>query len=421
MFYRFVRVLLRGALGQFFKQIRLRGAPLVEEGPLLIVCNHPNFALDSMMAGGAFKRSLWFIAKATLFKNPWMARLLTALHVIPVHRRQDSNPDEVLKNDDTFARAVSCLQEGGGLAIFPEGVSKGERRLAPIKTGAARIALQAEAASDFKLGLKLQPLGITYASLREFRSTATIHAGEPLIIAAYRNAYEHDAIDTVRKLTDDIEAALKQLTVEVANADHEALVEKITKLFHSRGSALDDFERMRIVAQNVEHLAPKFPEKRDEIEGKLDAYLGLTGLFRVEGDDVLEPRLQGADRALVVPAVVIGAFVWYLPYRATGSLARRMADSPVSEASLKFALGIAIFSAWALAVSLLVAFMGWGLPGFLVTIVLLPLLGYVTNRRLSEVRLYLWSLLWPGEDSPVEVIRVLRDSLIAELEALRVE
>lgn len=420
MLYRIMRALLSAALNQFFRSITRRGDALVEGGPLLAVSNHPNFALDSLMVGAAYRRDLWFLAKATLFKNPAMAWFLTQMHVIPVYRRQD-NPEEMGKNEETFARAVTCLHDGGGLVIFPEGVSKGERRLAPMKTGAARIALQAAAASDFKLGLVIQPVGITYANLREFRSSATIHAGPPLAVDGYKQAYERDAIEAVRALTAQLESALAELTVRVDSAEHEAFVEKIAALFRSRGSALDDYERMRIIARNVERLAPAFPEKRAELEAKLDAYLGLAGLFRIEGSDSLELPPAGVERALIIPLVILGVAVWYVPYRLTGALARRLAVSPVSEASLKFGVGIGIFSAWALLVAFVFGVRCCGLPGFVFSLVAMGALGALTNRRLSEVRLCLWSALWPGADSPVTVIRSLRDALIAELEALRVE
>jgi 1-acyl-sn-glycerol-3-phosphate acyltransferase len=420
MIYRIMRALLAGALGQFFKGITRRGAPLVEEGPLIVACNHPNFALDSMMVGSAYRRDLWYLAKSTLFSNPLMAWFLTEMHVIPIYRKQD-NPEEMGKNEEVFARAVDCLQKRGALAIFPEGVSMGERRLAPIKTGAARIALQAAAAADFKLGLKIQPLGITYANLHEFRSTATVHAGEPLLVDSYKSSYERDAIEAVRLLTAEIEDALKKLTVQVDSAEHEALVEKITALFRSRGSALDDYERMQIVARNVERLAPKFPEKRAEIESKLEAYLGLAGLFRIEGSDSLESKSGGPERAVLVPLVVCGALIWYLPYRLTGTIANRLADSPVSAASYKFGIGVGLFLLWALLLSIVFGARLWGIAGFFATFALVGALGVIVNRRLSEVRLYLWSTLWPGRDSPVSVVRTLRDTLVAELESLRVE
>ncbi len=86
--YRALHLFVRFILRQFFTEVRLSGASPIETGPVIILGNHPNMALDSLVIASVYERELWFLGKATLFRNPLVATVLDKLHVIPVERRQ---------------------------------------------------------------------------------------------------------------------------------------------------------------------------------------------------------------------------------------------------------------------------------------------------------------------------------------------
>ncbi len=75
---------------------------------------------------------------------------------------------------------------GGGLLIFPEGITYDEPALRPFKSGPARLALELEHRHGGKLGLKLLPVGLHYPSRGRYRGDALAHAGPAL--AARRSA-----------------------------------------------------------------------------------------------------------------------------------------------------------------------------------------------------------------------------------------
>jgi len=415
--YRALHFALRFILQQFFAEVRLAGARPVEEGPVIILGNHPNMALDSLVIASVYERQLWFLGKATLFRNPLVAGVLDKLHVIPVERRQDS-PTESIQNDETFRRAAAVLELGRGLALFPEGVSKGERKLSPLKTGAARIAFQAESPRHFTGGLVIQPVGITYSDLHAFRSAVTVTFGEPIKVAEFAADFASDAVGTVRALTARCQAALEEVTVEISLVEHQALIEKIARLYRSKGSALDERARLAVIAENVEALAPQYPERCEELKRRIDDYLDVAGIFAIEADASLDEPEDALPNLVLTPLVGLGVVTHFLPYRAVGMLASR-ATEQVSLASLKLGFGLIIFPVWYLCIlALIVSVMGswwWGMFGVVVTI----LSGYVANHYLHRIRLFLLARLCPGKRKPVEVVRVLRDDLIAELERLR--
>ena len=142
MLYSFLRSLFRLAVRLFFYKVEVNGlenAP--RKGPLIIVANHPASFLDPIVIAVKLKVRVYFLAKAVVFKNKFVNRILAALNMIPIYRAQD-NPEMLEKNEETFKACFEHLEQGGALLIFPEGISQTVRKLLTIKTGAARIALE---------------------------------------------------------------------------------------------------------------------------------------------------------------------------------------------------------------------------------------------------------------------------------------
>ena len=91
------------------------------------------------------------------------------------------------RNANAFAAIHAVLAAGQMVLIFPEGRSWDEPRLAPIKTGTARMALSARDAGV--RGVTIVPIGINYERKDGLRSRVLVEVGEPIAI---------DALDTGR-------------------------------------------------------------------------------------------------------------------------------------------------------------------------------------------------------------------------------
>ncbi|HYW51973.1 MAG TPA: 1-acyl-sn-glycerol-3-phosphate acyltransferase, partial [Gemmatimonadaceae bacterium] len=153
--YRLLHRIARLALQWYYRQITIDGAERIpREGPVLLVVNHPNELMDALFAGLVSPRQLTFTGKATLFGNPVVGAFLRHMRVVPLRRAQDERQAapsgsaslDAARNADAFAAIHAALAAGQMVLIFPEGRSWDEPRLAPIKTGAARIALSAQQA-----------------------------------------------------------------------------------------------------------------------------------------------------------------------------------------------------------------------------------------------------------------------------------
>jgi hypothetical protein len=131
---------------------------------------------------------------------------------------------EPLKNDANFEAAMKLMERGGCLHISPEGLSEVERRLRKIRTGTARIALGAESRNDFKLGIRIQPVGITYTDQLHFRNDCMIIMGEPIKVADFKDEWLKDDREAVRLLTGTIRQRLTDITLVTQDDEEDQLL-----------------------------------------------------------------------------------------------------------------------------------------------------------------------------------------------------
>jgi 1-acyl-sn-glycerol-3-phosphate acyltransferase len=229
-----VGLLVRAALALCFRRIeRFRADRAPATGPVLFVSNHPGSITDAFIIGTSVPRAVHFVATVRLFKLKPVAALLTRCGVVPVNRRQD-NPAAMGTVAETFARCHQVLERGGAIGIFPEGVSYNDEQLRPIKTGAARMALEIEDRYDGALGLWIAPVGLTYSAKDRFRSDVLVHFGEPFVAAEWLARYRADPLAAVRGLSDAIDQRLRALILDLPSLDHQRIVRAVKQLYLDR-------------------------------------------------------------------------------------------------------------------------------------------------------------------------------------------
>ena len=187
----FARLLTR----TFFRQVEVEhGDRISLEHPTVVVVDHRNGLVDGLVLMGALRRYPRFLGKSTLFHNPILWPFLKLAGVVPVFRAQDGGSS--VGNRRAFARCHRLLEQGGIVAIFPEGISHDEPTLQPLRTGAARIALSA--AADGVSEIETVVVTLTYDDKQRFRSRAVVRVGQPIPVQPWVRPYLRDARETVR-------------------------------------------------------------------------------------------------------------------------------------------------------------------------------------------------------------------------------
>jgi 1-acyl-sn-glycerol-3-phosphate acyltransferase len=369
-----------------------RSGPTLPAGPVLVTANHPNSLVDPLVIFHTGGRPTRPLAKAPLFEQALVGTVLRGLGGLPVYRRQD-DPERMHLNDRTFDAAIEALREGGAVQIYPEGRSHSEPSLSPLRTGAARIALQAEERSGWKLGLRIQPVGLTYTRKHAFRGRAIAAFGPPFEIASLRQRYERDERDAVRELTHRIQGALEALTLNFEHAEDLELVDVAERLYarqkrltgwREREPMAERLPRLQRFAEGVRWLRAVDPGRLEAMRAEVRRYLRLLTLFGASEGDVpkrypLGNVLRYVARqlvmlGLVLPAALLGMVVWALPFAATRYVAPRFRPELDQVATYKVGTAVLMFPLWLAALEVGV-WVAWGVRPMLGALLVLPVLG----------------------------------------------
>jgi 1-acyl-sn-glycerol-3-phosphate acyltransferase len=106
------------------------------KGPWVVVANHQSI-LDILMLSRLPREMKW-VAKEELFKLPWTGWMMRMSGDIPIRRGDAESGGEAL------AVAKAYLERGMSVMIFPEGTRSAKGTLLPFKSGAFRLALDAQ-------------------------------------------------------------------------------------------------------------------------------------------------------------------------------------------------------------------------------------------------------------------------------------
>jgi 1-acyl-sn-glycerol-3-phosphate acyltransferase len=383
--YRAMPLLSEVATRSYYR-VTVAGARVPADGPVLLVANHNNSLVDPALVAWTAGRQVRFLAKAPLFTHPLIGWLVKGVGSVPVYRAID-DPSKVSQNVDSFRDVHRVLAEGDAVGIFPEGISHSASQLAPLKTGAARIALGAarQLGSDFPI----VALGLVFRDRDEFRSEAHVIIGEAFRWDDLVDATAVADRTAVRELTSRIERAMRAVSLNLQHWEDEPLVrtaESVWRAEFERGVAHPDpareLQRLRTVTSALHAL--RFNDDADwrataaalRAHGRMLAALGLTPGTLVRDVGVVEAARWALARLpflVVLPISFVGGIVFWLPKRLTVHVAASVARKEGDDALVthRVLTGAVIFPLW---FALLAAIAGWlgGWPWALLALLVQP-------------------------------------------------
>jgi 1-acyl-sn-glycerol-3-phosphate acyltransferase len=223
----------------FFKNIFFKNRKALRfKEPCLLVSNHPNTLLDPLIPAEFARKQVFFLANAGLFAGAFQNWFFSTFYCIPVYRPQDKGYNAG-KNKGSFEKAENHLLKDGCLYVAPEGTSYIERRLRPMKTGTARIALQTLEKGDFKKDIIILPVGLNYEDQTRFWKSIFVNVGSPIRATNYADLYKEDPIVAVKSMTDEMEHRLTELTISIEDVIENRLFAQWEQIWsNSKGLSL---------------------------------------------------------------------------------------------------------------------------------------------------------------------------------------
>ncbi len=366
LFYTFMKPVVRLGLRVFFRRLEVRHPERLRlPGPLMLCSNHPNTLMDPLVTAVHRRQLVAFLVKSTLFQNAILGAIMRSVNCIPIYRRQDAAAggasaltarELATNNEASFGRCYDYLEHGGTVMIFPEGTSVSERRLRPLKTGAARIALGTEARHDFKLGLKLVCVGTNYFDPSKFRSDVLLNVAPPIIIADYAERYYQDPHAAADELTEEIRRRLTRRLVISRDAADDQLAQQIERTFGDHlnpdddpSTLYDNFQLSRTLLDAVAWFEQHDPGRLATLQAALGSYLATLQQHKLD-DEALDQSHRPGTRLLDYLNLGLGLPIWlyglltnYLPYEIPSQVAYRATEETEFIAAIMLAVGMVTF------------------------------------------------------------------------------
>ena len=210
MIYRILRWISGVALYWFYREIRIVGKENIPvTGPLLIAVNHQNALVDSLIVGWVAPRRITMTAKATLVENPLIAALFRMVGVVPLRRitdesRKAGGPPDQSRNANAFREILRTLGDNGAVLIFPEGKSHNGTGLEPLRSGLARVALQACHEQSIR-NVRVLPIGLVFGDKGTPGSIVGVRVGREINLDSWTGS-------TPAELTEEIAQRLRSVS-----------------------------------------------------------------------------------------------------------------------------------------------------------------------------------------------------------------
>ena len=154
------------------------------DGAIIFAPNHTNCLQDALAVLALNHKPKVFVARADIFRNPKLKKILNWMKIMPIMRIRDGYSN-LQKNDEIMKYAVDVLTDKVPFCIMPEGRHRPMHSLLPLGKGIFRIALQANEKIEEKMPIYIVPFGIEYGNFFRFRSSLLVEIGEPINVTSY--------------------------------------------------------------------------------------------------------------------------------------------------------------------------------------------------------------------------------------------
>lgn len=443
MIYPLLKPCVQVALRWYYRRITATGLERVPKGgPVFLAVNHPNALVDALVVGACLPRRVGFTAKATLFANPLVAAFLHRAGVVPLRRASDeakqqrTDAADPSRNAASFDAVAEALARGAAIVVFPEGKSHDDPKLAPLRTGLARMALHA--AQQFGVGgIRIVPIGLLFERKEQPRSRVLVQVGDPIELDPLIEANAQ-----VSTLTQLVAGRLHAVTLNFDSAEDEerlhtvgstlaALLEPTPGLGDdqtSLGSTLAVVRRLdRAHAALRERGDPSLDARATAFEARIRAFRARLDALHLDVHDVgiaagAAPGFRFAVRELLLAAVMAPVGLWgrlthFVPIQLARRLALRHATSRDEPAMHTLGAGLVLVLATYTVQTAVVAWFGggWWALAFFLTLVPSASSDLRYGDRVRRARARMRAYFAFRRDAS------LQGSLLADADALRRE
>lgn len=339
----------RRVMRLYFRDIERMGeAPAADTAGRVFVANHTNALIDPVLVLTDAPCEISPVAKSTLWDIPGLRWLLDRAGAVPIVRRKDTPDKAASANAAVFDKIAAHLAGGGNILIFPEGTSHTEPQLAPLRTGAARMLLAAEARQG--VPPTFQAVALEFDNRSDFRSRCLVLWGPVRSASDLRGSDE----DRVREATAIMDADLRELLVEGDTHEDRLRVARVAELIATDAGdpTLGGWSNVgRAVEDASRTLRTVDPQLVAKVASSVDAYdrelerLGVSDAQIAGTLPAAPPSPPLWLRVVRAPLAASGIALYAIPYWVPRWLARNADSDAIS--SVKLGAALVVYPVWA--------------------------------------------------------------------------
>ncbi len=384
-----------------YRKVEVKGVENIPtDGAVIIAPNHCNTLMDALVILRSFKGRKVFGARADMFNNKFIGKIMTFIRILPMVRKRDGLRN-VLKNHETTDIVVETLEHKVPFCIYPEGRHRPARSLLPLGKGVFRAALTANAKFGDKMPIYIVPTGIEYGDYFRYHSTSLVTYGKAINVTEFvRNHPVENEAQLFEPLKKELREAMSELITFIKDDENLGVKWELTKMLARKNKSNSLSSRMQgnqNMVSHIEQALEKNPEATAEIFEKVRVFEKARRKAR------LSIYSFGKENSLIsLVAKTLGAIVG-LPYYLFSIIAalplwvakivlnRMIKDKAFRNTAafgLKLGLGPFVFLLWTLLAFNLLAW-PWAL---LISVGTIPSYGYFHDyneyirRYISDIR-----------------------------------
>lgn len=276
--YTLLKPIVDWNLKHSYRKVEVQGKENIpEDGAVILAPNHCNTLMDALVILRAFKDQTVFGARADMFNNPLIAKIMYFLRILPMVRQRDGLRN-VLKNHDTQEIIIETIENDVRFCIYPEGRHRPAHSLLPLGKGIFRAALAANARFGDSRPVYIVPTGIEYGDYFRYRSTSLVTFGKPLNVTEFIKGLDvENEAQMMEPLRKELASRMSELITYIPDGenlqDRWALVRMLSvagrkKCYGDFGTSLSD--SMKSNKEIIAGIGQKIADRPEEMEKLLE-------------------------------------------------------------------------------------------------------------------------------------------------------
>ena len=345
----------------FFVYFRRRGAMNSQRkfnAQTIFVCNHPSAFFDPLTAANHQWPIMYFMTRSDVFK-PWLKPVTWASQMVPIYRQNEDGADSFEKNKQVFRGIQKVLKRKKSLILFGEGYTDNEfiRSLKPMKKGAARIGFGTMDASDWKLNIKVQAIGINYSDPNVLRSDCLLSLGKLIYLQDYKELYQENPNKAITQLTREIGEDLQKNLTYIENKSLAPFLEELlilsrkgmNHIHHDHTYSLRErFEYSRALATRINEEYSEDDSNWHDLKQVSDDYFKELKQHKLQDFVLYNYASHGEKKStflswmyliLASPVLIFGILHSAVPYYLVKTLIEKIFKRKVFWSGVKMLLG----------------------------------------------------------------------------------